>query len=99
MRSSELALHLLNFVAPAFFMALMLAALARWMFGRVSAAAAASGFWVQVAINFAVGVAVLAIGLWTTGRDGKMATYIALVLVCATVQWWLAGTRGGPAGR
>ena len=36
---------------------------------------------------FAAGVAVLAAGLAVFGRDGMMATYAALVVVCGTVQW------------
>jgi len=76
--------HLLNFVAPAFFLALALALLARWMFRRD---AAAPGFWAQAALNFVAGVGVLAAGLWHFGRDGKMATYLALIVVCGTVQW------------
>ena len=81
----DLILHLLNFAAPAFFTALLLALMARWMFGK---AAAARGFWVQAGLNFAAGVTVSAIGLWVTGRDGKMATYAALVIVCGSVQWF-----------
>ena len=80
--------HLLNFVAPAFFLALMLVLAARWLLRRQAGAPA---FWAQLAINFMAGVAVLAIGLGYFGRDGKMATYAALVGVCGTVQWLLAG--------
>lgn len=80
--------HLLNFVAPAFFMALILVLAARWLLRRQ---AGSPGFWAQLAINFIAGVAVLAIGLGYFGRDGKMATYAALVVVCGTVQWFLAG--------
>jgi hypothetical protein len=43
------------------------------------------------AINFVVGIAVLAGGLLIFGRDGKMATYIALALACGTSQWLAAG--------
>jgi hypothetical protein len=28
-------------------------------------------------------------GLWFFGHDGKMATYAALVLACASSQWWM----------
>ena len=84
---SDLILHLLNFAAPAFFMALLLALMARGMFGK---AASVQGFWAQAGLNFVVGVAVLAVGLWVTGRDGKMATYVALVVVCGSVQWFLS---------
>jgi len=80
--------HLFNFVAPAFFMALTLVLSARWLLRRQ---AGSPGFWVQLVINFIAGVVVLAIGLVYFGRDGKMATYAALVGVCGTVQWFLAG--------
>lgn len=80
--------HLLNFVAPAFFVALTLAILTRWMFRR---SAGSPGFWAQIAVNFIAGAVVLAAGLMYFGRDGKMATYAALVVVCGTVQWLLAG--------
>ena len=43
----------------------------------------------QLAINFAVGCAVLVAGLIVLGRDGKMLTYAALVLACASCQWSL----------
>ena len=46
--------------------------------------------WAVAAVNFAAGLAVLAAGLWFFGRDGKMATYAALVIVMGTSQW-LAG--------
>ena len=40
-------------------------------------------------------VMVLALGLWFFGRDGKIATYSAMVLMCATSQWvMLRGWRG-----
>jgi hypothetical protein len=32
-------------------------------------------------------VPVLVIGLLVFGRDGKMLTYLSMVLCCATVQW------------
>ena len=41
----------------------------------------------QAAINSAVGVLVLLVGLWFFGRDGKMATYAALVTLVALSQW------------
>lgn len=77
--------HLLNFVAPAFFVALTLVIVTRWLLRRQSGA---PGFWGQVAINFVAGLVVLVAGLWTFGRDGMMATYAALVAVCGTVQWF-----------
>jgi hypothetical protein len=86
-----LILHLANFVAPALFLALVLPLAARLMFGRGGARMA---WWRQAALQFAAGVAVLFGGLVIQGRDGAMATYAVLVLVCATVQWTLESRRG-----
>jgi hypothetical protein len=79
--------HVLNFVAPAFFMALAMVLCAR-LFVKKSGVALA--WWAQAAINFAVGCAVLFAGLVLFGRDGKMATYAALVLSCTSCQWVLS---------
>jgi hypothetical protein len=38
-------------------------------------------------LNVLAGTCVLVAGLVITGNDGKMATYGALVLVCATLEW------------
>ncbi len=78
--------HLLNFVAPAAAMALLLALSGR-IFG--SKTPLALTWWARAAIVFVVGVAVLVAGLVVWGRDGKMLTYAALVLACATCQWVL----------
>jgi hypothetical protein len=45
---------------------------------------------VQVAANLAVGLAVLAVGVWQWGIDGMMMTYAALVLAVASSQWLLS---------
>jgi len=41
----------------------------------------------MAAINFIVSLAALLLGLVFFGRDGKMATYLGMVLMCATSQW------------
>jgi zinc transporter ZupT len=79
----QLTDHLLSFAAPAFFVALAVAFGARWL----RLAPGPLRWWVQVAVNFTAGVAVLAAGLWHFGVDGKMATYAALVAAVATAQW------------
>ncbi len=79
--------HLLNFVAPAFFLALGLAVCAR-LFKQNKAGA--QSFIVQVAINFILGVAVLLASLWLFSRDGKMLGYAALVCTSACCQWVLS---------
>ncbi|MGF6348810.1 hypothetical protein [Variovorax sp. W2I14] len=76
--------HLLNFVAPAAFVALVLALVGRFLGGR---RAGVPRWWVQWAITFGAGVGVLVVGLMVFGRDGVMTTYAALVAVCGTVQW------------
>ena len=90
MDSFALADHLLNFVAPAPFMALLLALLgpavpsggsgARFWFGR---------FWRAFWINSLLGVLVLVVCLVLFGRDGEMAGYAALTVTVATSQWLL----------
>eukprot|EP01030_Chromulinospumella_sphaerica_P004073 gene4073-3985_t len=46
--------------------------------------AAGLGRGMQWLLDFGVCALVLLAGLWLTGRDGKMVTYAALVLACAT---------------
>lgn len=79
--------HLLGFLAPAFALALLMPLAARLALPRGGQKA---GWRTCLAINFAVGAGVLLAGLWVFGRDGKMATYAAMVLAVATAQW-LAG--------
>ena len=78
---------MLSFALPAFAVALLVALAGRWLLPKAGPRPA---WWVLFAINFAAGLATLAAGLWYFGRDGKMASYAALVLVVATAQW-LAG--------
>lgn len=82
----DFTVHLLGFVAPALAVALAVVLGARLVGGGRPSWPA----WAQFAINFAVGAAVLAAGLWHFGVDGKMATYTALVVAVASAQW-LAG--------
>jgi hypothetical protein len=44
---------------------------------------------VRAAVNSGVGVLVLAAGLWFFGNDGKMASYLALVVASAASQFGL----------
>ena len=84
--------HLLNFMAPALLVALLLATLSRLFFGFFgSKRAIVHVLWAQLAINFIVGVAILAIGLVLFGHDGKMLTYVALILAMAVSQWCQLG--------
>jgi hypothetical protein len=76
--------HVLNFLAPALWLALLLPLLSRWVFKPKGKR---GGFGMQVAVNFVLGLLVLGLGLWFFGRDGKMATYLAMTVTGATSQW------------
>lgn len=80
--------HLLNFIAPAAWSALVVTAIGRFLKQKRPLAL---GFAGAAAINFIVCCAVLVIGLVLTGRDGKMLTYVAMVLASAAVQVILSG--------
>jgi len=82
-------LHLINFLAPAIAVGGLLAAVGL-LFKTKSPAAL--GFIAQAAINSIAGAAALVLGLWFFGRDGKMASYAALLVCAATSQW--VGGRG-----
>ena len=87
-----LAGHLLNLLAPAALIALLLVAFSRLFSGFFTSNKAVShSGWAQAAINFAVGSAVLVAGLVLLGRDGKMLTYVFLVLGMAASQWCQLG--------
>ena len=81
----DLLFHLMGFLAPAFFLALAVPAASRFLLRG-----AAGGYWRQAAWVFASAATVLAAGLWWFGRDGKMATYAALVVAAASAQWLAA---------
>ena len=74
--------HVLNFVAPAAGIGLMLAAALRWRHGRPLMPC-----WWRLT---ALGALVLVIGLVLSERDGAMVTYAALVLAQGTLAWWWA---------
>ena len=85
--------HLLNFFAPAAGIAVIASALAKLLWRRELSGVAWLRLWA-----WAAGWAMLAGsgGLLYFGRDGKMATYAAMVVACATSLWW---TGFGPGGR
>ena len=76
--------HAVNFAAPALWLALLLPWLTRLLIGKK---AAAYSLTVQIALLFLAGLVVLALGLVLLGQDGKMLTYLALVLTAASGQW------------
>jgi len=78
--------HLLNFFAPAVGVGLLAGALAKLLWRRELKGVA----WMRLAGWAAVAsAAVLVAGLVVFGHDGKMATYAAMVTVCALTLWWV----------
>ena len=79
--------HLSNFVAPAISLALLVTLGAHFFMKKRPLAIAP---YTQLAINIIANVVVLALGLWLMGRDGKMVSYAAMAVACATSQWLMA---------
>lgn len=82
--------HLLNFFAPAVFVGAVGAAAAKLLWRRELAAVG----WRRLA-GWASAAAALALvgGLVVGGRDGRMATYGAMVLASALALWWAGFVR------
>jgi hypothetical protein len=75
--------HIAGLLAPAIAVAVMLWILMLRRGARASGVRA--GLWALMG----VGALVLLAGLLYFGRDGKMATYTALVLAQGSMAWWL----------
>ena len=82
----ELLNQLLNFAAPALVVA-MLTASAGTMFAPGTNSL--RRYVAQSCLHFGLNLAVLGVGLWAFGHDGKMLTYACMVLLSATCQWLL----------
>ncbi|MFM7001989.1 MAG: hypothetical protein ACKOXU_13170 [Limnohabitans sp.] len=80
----QLILHLFNFVLPALAMAALMPWAGRWVMGSGKTPVRR-----RMAIHAMAGVSVLVLGLVLQGHDGKMSTYLVLMLVAATVEWTL----------
>ena len=91
MTALNLTNQLLNFMAPAAFVALLLVLLTR-VAPRLFASKrpVALSFIAQAAIIFIAGLLPLLAGLVVFDRDGKMASYALMALGAATCQWLLA---------
>lgn len=96
--------HLLSFIAPALFIALVLA-LASLFWPGLPRGEGGNGaiarFWRSLLCNALVGSAVLVASLVAFGHDGEIAGYALLVLAVASCQWLLARgwRRAGPESR
>jgi len=81
----QLILHFAGFVMPAMFMAMVMPLVGRWVMGpgRYSMRQ-------RMGMHAMSGVLVLLLGLWLLGNDGKMSTYMVLVLSAASLEWVLS---------
>lgn len=86
----DLTNHLINFLAPAVVVGLLLALVTPIFLKKWPSTHAVIA---QTAINSVAGMAALVLGLWVFGRDAKMASYGAMLVSVASVQWWYL--RGG----
>ena len=75
--------HLLNFLAPALWLALLMPGLARLLWRQPVRLKLGE----QVGIQLVAGILVLIAGLVLLGRDGAMLTYAVLVGVAGATQW------------
>ena len=91
-----LADHLLNFLAPAACLSLILMLLAQ-AFKRflMPKSPWTQSICAQAAMIFVANTTVLVAGLVIFGNDGKMATYAAMVVCGALCQWalWCGWTK------
>jgi hypothetical protein len=87
----SLIVHVLNFLAPA-------VAVSAWITlisALVWRGSRSRKTWkARFVLNSLAGTSMLVLGLWWSGQDGKMISYAAMVLACATSQWLL--TREKP---
>ena len=77
--------HILLFTGPACAVAALLRLRGRfwgskWRF---------SGFLWRFVLNTMAALLAMSLGLWFLGNDGKMLSYLAMVLACASSQWCL----------
>lgn len=84
MTAVEFSYHVANFVLPALSMAVLMPVAGRWLIGQ-----SAMRWHRRVLCHAAAGLVVLLAGLWVQGHDGRMATYLVLVVVAATLEWAL----------
>lgn len=86
--------HVVNLLAPAVGIALVAACMARLLWWRQLKPVS----WRRlVAWPAALSALVIVAGLLVSGRDGRITTYMAMVLACAAGLWW-AGWGGRSRG-
>jgi hypothetical protein len=96
MNPIDILLHLANLLLPAVGVGVIAPALAKLLWRR-ELAGVAYGRLVLWCIG--AGAVVVVAGLVVLGRDGRMATYLTLVVVAAVALWWAGFGPGRRAGR
>ena len=86
----DLINHLMNFAAPAIFVGFFLALVAPRVLRRAPRRGTLTR---RVLANSVCGLCALVAGLWFFGNDGKMASYLALLVASAASQFWLMQAR------
>ncbi|MEO8835414.1 MAG: hypothetical protein ABI364_01600 [Caldimonas sp.] len=89
MQATDAFWHLTNFFAPALVVGGLAAGLTRLIWRRELASPRFVRLWIWAS---SAAAAASAGGLVVFGHDGEMATYAAMVLLCAAALWW-AGFR------
>jgi hypothetical protein len=81
----DVLMHLGNLFLPALMLGAVAAMLSKLLWRRELAAVA----WRQLAWPACAAASLITLaGLVVFGRDGKMATYAAMVVACAITLWW-----------
>ena len=77
--------HVLNFAAPAVVIGLLASLGAKLLWRREMSGTSIMRMW-----RWSSSLALMATlgGLVVFGRDGKMGTYVGMVLACAAGLWW-----------
>jgi len=90
LQPSDAFWHVTNFFAPAVALGAIAATLTKLLWWRELGGVSAVRLWAWAS---AAGAITAVIGLVVFERDGRIATYVAMVLACAAALWW-AGFRG-----
>jgi len=76
--------HIVNFMAPALWLGLAMAA---WDKLTHRKTACFGRWWCSLLLDWGIGIAVLLGGLAVTDHDGRIFTYAVLVLAVSTWRW------------
>ncbi len=87
MDSLSLIVHVLNFLAPALAVGAWITLVSPLVWRGPHAW---RGWRGRLFLNSAAGALMLILGIFWFGQDGKMVTYLAMVMACASSQWLLS---------